>query len=212
MDQIKIIKPSTVAICLFLLGTTSDLLLARDLNNESLLQRMYGDRKARRVGDLLTVVIAESMTSSKDASSTTDKSFNLNGALSFSAPLIDGIPSGNTTNFSLPSYSVGTTRNFQGKGSLENKDEINATIAVRVTEVLPNGNLLIEGKRQLRVQREKVEFFVSGTVRVSDISRENTVRSTDIADASIGYLSSGSIARNQHKGLFTRVWDWLNPF
>ncbi len=79
-------------------------------------------------------------------------------------------------------------------------------------EVLPNGNLLIEGKRTVQIQKEYVSFILSGTVRPEDISADNVVLSTAIADASIKYESNGSVTVDQKKGLVTRVFDWLNLF
>jgi flagellar L-ring protein FlgH len=81
-----------------------------------------------------------------------------------------------------------------------------------VTEVLPNGNLLVEGRRTLDVQEERVDVILTGTVRPEDIARDNTLPSTRVADAAIQYRSAGMLARAQNKGLLTRLWDWINPF
>ena len=95
---------------------------------------------------------------------------------------------------------------------MSNEDKLQGTISACVVEVLPNGNLLIEGKRRVVVQGESAQFILTGIVRPLDISRDNFVRSTAIADAAIQYLSDGSIAKNTQKGLIPSLWDWINPF
>ena len=177
-----------------------------------LAERLYGDKKARHVGDLLTVEITETSSSTKNNSKDTEKSFSLGGSMDVSAPTIDGETKANWENFKIPSWQLDTSSKYGGKGSMGNKDELTATIAARVVEVLPNGNLLIEGKRKLVVQNESVEFILTGTVRPEDISRENVVKSTAVADAAINYVSTGSIAKNQNKGWIPKLWDWINPF
>jgi flagellar L-ring protein precursor FlgH len=186
--------------------------LAEPVADWSLATRLYGDKKARRVGDILTVLIVEEATSSKDAQKGTDKKFSTSGKLTFASPVVDGIPQASWTNAGIPAWSVDATRSFSGKGSMENKDAFSGTIGARVMEVLPNGNLMIEGRRTLVIQNEAVEIVLTGTVRPEDISRENTIKSTAVADAAIQYNSTGSIAKNQNKGIFPMLWDWINPF
>ena len=164
------------------------------------------------MGDLLTVLIIEESSSSKDSQKTTDKSFSLGGQASFYSPTVDGAPRASWTNAGLPAFSAQAERKFTGKGAMENKDTLTGSIGARVLEVLPNGNLLIEGRRMVVVQQESVEIILTGTVRPEDITRDNTVRSTSIADATIQYVSSGSISKSQNMGLFPKLWDWLNPF
>ena len=174
--------------------------------------RLYGDKKARQVGDILTVLIVEESESSKDSQKTTDKKYKIGGSVSVNSPTVDSLPRASWTNAGIPTWSVDTENSFQGKGGMENKDKLSGSISVRVMEVLPNGNLMIEGKRRLVIQHETMEFVLTGTVRPQDIARDNTVRSTFVADASIQYNSTGSIARNQNKGLVANLWDWINPF
>jgi len=178
----------------------------------SLATRLYGDHRARNVGDLVTVLIIEESTSSKDSSKETDKTFDLSGDVSFSTPQIDGATRATWTNMTIPSWKLKTKRNFGGKGKMSNEDKLKGTISARVVEVLPNGNLLIEGKRRVEIQNESAQFILTGIVRPMDISRDNFVKSTAVADAAIQYISEGSIARNTKKGLIPSLWDWINPF
>ena len=178
----------------------------------SMATRLYGDKKARRIGDILTILIVEEASSAKDAQKGSDKTFGTSGKLNFGSPVVDGLPRASWTNAGIPAWSVEATRTFAGKGSMENKDSFSGTIGARVMEVLPNGNLMIEGRRTLVIQDEAMEIVLTGTVRPEDITRDNTVKSTSVADAAIQYNSTGSIAANQNKGLFPMLWDWVNPF
>ena len=177
----------------------------------SLASRMYSDPKARNVGDLLTVLIVESSSSSREASTKTGKKTSTSGQFNFSHPNIDDAPS-SWTNIALPRWGLDAQRGFEGSGSIRNEEKITATISARVMEVLPNGNLLIEGKRALSVMGEDMQYILTGTLRPSDITRENTIHSTSIADLSVQYTSSGSITKSQKKGIFDTLVDFINPF
>jgi flagellar L-ring protein precursor FlgH len=198
---------------LLVIFSLPDLVEAGNLSDNSfvLVRNFYGDKRARKVGDLLTVKIVEEASAKKDASQSGSKSFDIGGEFTFYRPRIDDRPQP-WTNFNLKSFSVKGDRKYDGKGSLENKDALSGLITVKVMEVLPNGNLLIEGKRAVQIQKESVTFTLSGTVRPEDINSDNIVLSTAIADASIKYESNGTVTVDQKKGLVTRVFDWLNLF
>jgi flagellar L-ring protein precursor FlgH len=178
--------------------------------NWSMATRLYGDHKAYAVGDILTIRIVEESSATKDAQASSDSKTTMGGGASVGRPQVDNRPT-SWTNAVLPAYSLDVTRSFAGGGSVQNKDKFSSTISARVTEVLPNGNLLIEGKRTVVIQNEDACVVLTGTVRPRDISGDNTVISTSIADATIRYSSSGPIVNNQTPGLFTRILNWLNP-
>jgi flagellar L-ring protein precursor FlgH len=112
----------------------------------------------------------------------------------------------------LPTVSLSGKNTFNGGGQIANQETINAQIAVKVIDVLPNGNLVVEGRRQTAFSGEKQEAVLRGTVRADDVSSTNTVFSYNIADASIQFVSRGTITDNQRKGWFNRFWDKINPF
>jgi flagellar L-ring protein precursor FlgH len=101
---------------------------------------------------------------------------------------------------------------FDGGGSINNSERINARIAVRVTEVLPNGHLVLEGRRQTVVAGEQQEAILRGVVRQEDIQPNNTVPSSTIADATIKFVSRGTVSDSQRRGWFTRVFQAITPF
>ena len=101
---------------------------------------------------------------------------------------------------------------FDGGGQINNSEQITARIAVRVIDVLPNGNLVLEGTRQTSFAGETQDAVLRGVVRADDVSASNTVFSYNVADASIKYLSKGTVTDAQKKGWFPRVWDKGSPF
>ncbi len=89
---------------------------------------------------------------------------------------------------------------------------ITARIAVRIIDVLPNNTLVIEGTRKVSFSGETQDAVLRGLVRVDDVMANNTIYSYNIAEATIKYVSSGTISDNQKKGWFTKVWEKVTPF
>lgn len=179
-------------------------------------------RKACQKGDILTIVVSESANSSFTATTTTKKT-DSNTVNSTTSPLID-LVTGSTLKQLLGSQmgtpsrllsalfgggTSGGTSATNGTGSSTNSQAFTTTISVVVTEVLPNGNLMIEGQRWLRVNKELQSVVLTAMVRPDDISRENTVKSQFLANAKIEAEGKGQIAERQRKGIVTRILDWL---
>lgn len=177
----------------------------------SMAEQFYADRKASRIGDLVTVLIEEETEASKDAQNKSNRRTKLDGGLRLGHPTIDNRTTA-WTNVVLPSYSLDAGGSFEGGGSLQNKDKFVTRITVTVTDLLPNGNLLVTGKRVVSLQNESVEIHLSGVIRPRDIAQDNTIPSAHVAEATIRYVSSGPIAQNQKRGILTRFIDWINPF
>jgi len=180
-----------------------------------LAMRMYGDEKARRVGDLVTVLVAEQSSISKDAESRGGKSTSGSGSATVRHPYLVAQGAQRPTPWDeagVPAWSWGMESEFTGGGSISSEDEFTSTLTARVTDVLPNGNLLLEGKRTVHLQDETVQMILTGTVRPRDIRSDNSVDSSRIADATIRYEPSGPLSREQQRGILTRLLNWLNPF
>ncbi len=101
---------------------------------------------------------------------------------------------------------------FGGKGATNREDTLTGTISAIVTEVLPNGDLRVEGRREVTVNSERQIMTIGGIVRRVDVNTKNTVQSSAIADAKIEYSGLGVVDDVQRPGWFVRVLDWIYPF
>jgi flagellar L-ring protein precursor FlgH len=147
----------------------------------------FTNDQARRVGDIITVKLSESMSASKTASSSATKE-DINAipavAMITSNPLLQGMANGTST------------KEFSGDGSAAQSNSLTGDITVTVIEVYPNGNLRVRGEKQVTINQGDELIRVSGVVRVADITSENTVLSTQVADAQIVYVGNGGMIAN----------------
>ncbi len=172
---------------------------------------MFADKRARAVGDVITVVIQESTTSSKQNTTKTSKSSGIDAAINsfLFSPDASGFL---TKGGKLPAVNLAGKTSFDGGGQINNSEKITARFAVLVVDQLPNGSLLIEGKRQTKISGETTDAVLRGMVRPEDINANNTIFSYQIADATIHYASKGVVSDAQRKGWFMRLWDKFMPF
>lgn len=170
------------------------------------------DFKARARGDIVTVVITEQASASKQATTGTSRTT----AISAGIPNFLGLETNMTgiKNWMDLSKLVNadTSSKYDGSGSTTRKENLNATISARVVDVLANGNLLIEGRRNVMVNHEDQIIVLEGTVRPKDISAENIVNSAQIADARITYSGKGIISDRQKPGWLMNIVDYVWPF
>ena len=173
----------------------------------------FVDLKARWIGDVVTVKIVEMNVASKEAKTETDRESEVDAKIDtfFGAPSHFGLPKIWPGGFK-PEVKGGMESDFEGSGSTSRTVKFIATITARVVDVLPNGNLVIEGRREVRINREKEYLVIRGIVRPEDIGPDNTVLSTAIADARIAYSGSGVISDKQGPGFLARILDWVWPF
>ena len=170
------------------------------------------DLKARRRGDIVTIVITETASASKEANTDTSRNSTVNAGIpNFMGLEQAGIIKNNFADLSkLINANVEST--YKGAGSTSRKESLKATISAKVIDVLPNNNLLIEGRRNVRVNNEDQIIIVEGTIRPSDIGADNLVNSIYIADARISYAGKGIISDRQSPGWLMNVVDKLWPF
>lgn len=176
---------------------------------------LFLDYKGRHIGDILTVNIIESASASNSNSTNTSKSQTANSTLTSILGLPTNLGSGNFlgTGGALNLNNDLTSANaFTGSGTKSKTDTVKGTIAARVTEVLPSGNLVIEGHREIIVDNEKQTITLSGIVRQKDINADNTVDSTSIADAKIAYSGSGQLSDANKPGWLMTLLSWIMPF
>jgi len=166
---------------------------------------LFEDRRARRVGDTLTIAILENTNASKKSATNTGRASNNN----FGVTGLQGLPGK-----SFLGSTLGATSDFSfdGKGESTNNNVFTGTITVTVTEVLPNGNLLVSGEKQVGINQGSEYIRLSGIVNPIHLNAANTVFSTQVADARIEYRGSGAVAENQQTGWLTRFFLNVLPF
>jgi len=173
----------------------------------------FRDQRAARVGDILTVVIniddsAKVGNTTKRTRANSENS-SMDNLLGFETRLNRVFP--NAVNPSSLS-DLASDSSSAGAGSVDRKENIALTIAAVVTGVMPNGNLVIEGKQEVRVNFEVRELLVQGIVRPEDISNSNTISNTQIAEARISYGGRGQISDVQQPRYGQQIYDILWPF
>jgi len=175
------------------------------------LTSLFSDQRARYVGDILTVKITEISQASESATTdTTRKSQTLAQVPNFFG--LENHGTGPIKNMANLINSNTPNNDFSGAGATTRTGSLSATITVRVMEVLPNGNLVIEGKREIYVNNEKKEILLQGVVRPRDIAFDNSVLSTQVADAKVMYTGIGVVAEKQRPGWGQRLFDYVWPF
>ena len=172
---------------------------------------LYEDLRAMRVGDLLTVVISEKHQGSKSADTSAERESTVNNSLSGDTI---GIPKLRLGAAVANGFSVNASAQskFGGKGSTSRADTLTGTMTVMVTEVMPTGDLRVEGSREVTVNSEKQTMTLTGLVRRVDVNTKNQVASSAIADARIEYTGLGVVNDVQRPGWFVRILDWVYPF
>ena len=173
----------------------------------------FRDQRAARVGDILTVLINISDNAKVD--NTTKRSranaenASVDNLLGYESYLGKVFPNAvDNTNLA----NLGSNSSSTGAGSVDRREKIELTVAAVVTQVLPNGNLVISGRQQVRVNFEVRELDVTGIVRPEDISNINTIQHTQIAEARIAYGGQGHISDVQQARYGQQLFDILMPF
>lgn len=172
---------------------------------------MFADKRARAIGDIITIMIQENNTTSKENSTQTSKSSSVDASIDtfLYSPGASGFL---TKGGQMPAMKFGGSQSFDGGGKINNTERMTARIAVKVVDVLPNGNMIIEGRRETLVSGEKQEAILRGTVRSEDVAANNTVLSYNVANASIKFTGKGTISDNQRKGWLHKIWEKVTPF
>ena len=158
---------------------------------------LYSEFKARSVGDVLTIIISETSSAARTgaASNSKDASYNIGAGTGLST-------------FLNPQLGSGSDK-FSAQGSVTNTNKVSGRITVQVTEVKPNGNLVVSGVQTIKQNKEEQKITVTGEVRPQDITTSNTVLSSYVANARIQVDGKGPIANKQQQGILTQIWNIL---
>ena len=172
---------------------------------------IYADHKACHVGDIVTVVVQEAAAAQSTQNKESTRTSTLNDAVGqyIFAPAVSGL---GTHAGQTPAISLSGKSDYTGGGQVTNSNSVTSTAAVVVTDVLPNGNFVIEGIRLITFSGETQYMVLHGLVRPDDISSADTVNSTSIADARIEVVGQGALSDAQKQGWFSKIYEMLRPF
>jgi flagellar L-ring protein precursor FlgH len=173
---------------------------------------LYTDQTVSRVGDIVTVII--SINDKAQFDNTTDRSKTAASKFDSNWGYTQGGSSSSGGGSTPSSVSLGatSTSSTQGQGNIDRQEQIQVSVAAVVTEVLPNGNLVISGSQEVRVNYELRQLTIAGIVRPTDISRANTVSYDRVAEARISYGGRGRLTEVQQPSWGQQLWDNLKPY
>jgi flagellar L-ring protein precursor FlgH len=173
----------------------------------------FKDQRAQRIGDILTVQIeiddSAQMRNATDRSRENEVNVGIRNFLGLESSLGKVLPGGFDPQTAV---GFGGDASSSGEGSINRAEKISLTIAAVVTHVLPNGNMMIQGRQEVRTNQELRELMVAGIVRPEDITSANTIRHTQIAEARISYGGRGSLTRMQQVPAGQAVVERVTPF
>lgn len=172
---------------------------------------IYRDSQARRVGDIVVVQIVESSSANKEAKTDAGKSNSVDNSITN----VLGLPLDQSSVLGYgitPTVSASTSTEFEADGKTSRKGDISAVVSARIVRILPSGNMMISGKKQTRVNAEHQYITISGIIRPDDISSNNSIQSTYIADMRLDYYGTGIIGDQQRRGIVSRALDKIWPF
>ncbi len=210
-------KTATLAATAMLVGLATLWSLARPSAGEDLWEHrsperafLLNDTLARNVGDLLTVIISEDTNVNQTEKRALDKSSAKNGKFDIVGSAGGDLGAGAGNAALDTSASVG--RKFDGSSSFKSARGFTDRVTLTVMDVLPNGNLVIHGRRMINVDRDQREIIVSGVVRISDINPDNTVSSRFVSELRVNYVGEGVDAKYVRPGWLARIANRFSPF
>ncbi len=163
---------------------------------------LHFGQRAHRVGDLVTVVLTERTTTTKSASSATDRS----GGFSLTPPSVGPL------SFDPGNLNSGSSSSFNGQGDASQTSSLRGDISVTIAEVRPNGTALVRGEKLMQFSQGEEWIQLSGIIRLADIDRDNRIASQRLADANITYGGKGAVQRASREGWLSRFFNMIAPF
>ena len=173
--------------------------------NAGLGRPLFEDRRARYVGDIITINIVESTQASKNSETSAERNSTMNATV----PTIAGLPFKSLQGLAL---NGSNQTSFDGSGSNTSSNAFRSTITCTVIEVLPNGNLLVSGEKQIALKEGEEFVRFSGVVNPTTITTQNTVQSTQVADARLEFKGNGFVDTAQTMGWLGRFFLSVLPF
>ncbi len=161
---------------------------------------LFSNHKARQVGDIVTVIIVEDASASSQSQSKLTKETSSD---------FSGTGSGQLDFIRLFGAKMDYSKEHQGKGQTTQSGKMNARITAEIVEIRPNGNLVVEGSRMVKINEDVDEITLRGVIRPADIAADNTVLSTYLSEAAIAYTGSGPNKNAGRQGLIARILDLI---
>ncbi len=179
---------------------------------ESGASMLFMDKKARYVGDIVTIIISEAATGDNNATTDTSRDSSASAGIEAFLGVEEAILKRNPNMGGKIEIAGSSANAMKGSGSTSREGKLEGRITAQVVKVLGNGNLFIEGRRQVTVNAEDQYIIITGIIRPDDITSSNTIASPYIADARIIYTGRGVVNDKMRPGWMTRVLDWVWPF
>jgi len=174
--------------------------------------KLFGDMRASQIGDLVTVRISEKPTGELSAKTETARDSSIGAGIDDLLGYMKALQEKNPNFDRKNMFNADFKSDFIGEGKNNREGQLEAYVTARVIQVLPNGNLRIFGKQEIRVNNETQYITLSGIIRPEDIDTNNEIQSAYVADARIAYAGKGVIADKQRPGWLMRVVDKAWPF
>jgi flagellar L-ring protein precursor FlgH len=203
-----------IAIILFVLLILT-LLSMPSANADSLFNSrgscLFKDHRARTVGDIVTIIVVETTSAKNEGSSKFSKKVNMKGGVTIEGFLDYLLPSPKFFDPIQPlkELDIDPEEKFDGAGETESQNEFKTHITATIMEILPNGNFVIEGRKNIKVNADKQDVTLRGVIRPEDITPSNTVLSSLIADAEIFYTGDGPVSRRSKPGILSKIFNWV---
>lgn len=197
MNQLGKTALAAMLVLLMMAGTVSGALAASLWTDTAATAGLFSDIKAKGVGDSLTIIINETSNASRTGNASNNKSANV------------GADAGVGIFKFLAEASAGSSDSFKAQGSINNTNRVTGRITVQVTEVKPNGDLIVSGTQSIRQNGEEQKITITGSVRPYDIMSDNTVLSNYVADAQLRIDGKGPLANKQRQGILTQIFNFL---
>jgi flagellar L-ring protein precursor FlgH len=173
---------------------------------------LFEDPRARRLNDLVTIYVLENIAASNKAATDAGRDSSLDAAVTdfFGLPLSWSVNGGryNLT----PTVSGSMKDDFKGSGATTREGKLIGTITAKVVEVMPNGNFVLESRKDITINNEKQILVLRGMIRPEDIEQDNSITSSKLADAEVYYVGDGVIQNKQRPGWLVRILDKVWPF
>ncbi len=201
--------PRVVALILFVTIACSTATAQTVWNDQA--ASLISDIRAHEIGDILTVIIQENKTASKNTSTKSSKKSGVNAGIEsfLFSPAASSLL---TKKGQLPSMNLNSSTQFEGGGNVSSTEKITTRLSVRILDILPNRQYLVEGAQKTSFGGESQDAVLRGVVREADITSGNTVFSYNLADVTIQFSSKGALSDKTKRGWFTKAWDKINPF